>query len=1348
MLFGIAYYGDRRRAQGRSLIANPYIYTLSLAIYCTSWTFYGSVGKAANEGLTFLPIYLGPTLMAFLWWFLVRKLIRICKTNRITNLADFLTLRYGKGILLGSMVTIWLILVDMPYIGLQLKAVSTTFNLLAGASPPQPQNLPFYADQAFYVALILAAFGSMFGARHLDPGERHEGLVAAVAFESLVKLVAFLAVGILVSSYVFPGAGEIFRQAQQRADLRDLFVLNTSSANSYGLFFVETILAMWAIILLPRQFHLLVVENTDEKHILTAAWLLPLYLLIINIFVLPLACGGLLLGYPPNMGDTFVLRIPLDKGYPSLALLAFIGGLSAATAMVLVVSITLSTMFLNSLVTPLLATFLPGRDWSNWLLFFKRLGILLVILLGYISYRTLGPLTTLVEMGLIAFAGVAQLAPAVVGAMYWRRATSWGANTGLAAGFACWAYTLLFPYLIQAGWFSADILNYGPWGIELLRPTELLELKGLHPLSHAFFWSMLLNIGLFVGVSLLTIPSADEEEQAARFVDVFLVAAEVGLEPRTANLPEAPQFVTLAAKFVGQDKALEALQKFIDENNLENVAIWTIADKVRLRDYVERLIGGSVGPAAARVVVDGYLASKGSRLDGVFDLVGEVSHSLEESREALKQRLNELSILNEAAQHSISSLSLPQILESILRLLHHKIGVEQSSIRLLDEDGVLRLESYLGPTILPKPELDLTPDMSTLVGQCLLTRKLITIPDTGQAKADFLSGLHPNEMQASFILVPLATESQVLGVLCASSSQKRFFPPEQLDFYRSLANQVSLAIHNVSLYEKLIRFSKELETKVGERTLELKNKSLELSEANRALKEMDKLKTEFLANVSHELRTPLNSILGFTLNLIDGIDGAVNEEQRRSLQKVEKASHRLLQLINDVLDLSKLRAGRMEINAERTKLHDVLEEAIQTIEPLARAKEIDLEIKEVEVPPLWLDRDKIIQVLLNLLGNAIKFTDSNGQILVTSDKVSLPEKPGVLKDYVAIRVTDTGIGIKEEDLQNIFKEFVQIDSSATRRHGGTGLGLPISRHLVEMHGGRIWVESEYGKGSTFTFILPIPDETEARPETPSEAILSGRLVLGLTRRGGLIHVLRETISSLGFLFDAKPMVDNILAEAAKTHLAAIIIDLLASGSQLWEDLVNLRSNEKTKAVPILPVAFADDGRSGIVLGPAEFLKQQCLAEEFNQVLENLAPWISYKEALIIDPDPAAAGRWSSFLADDGFETTLARDGEEGIRNLENLLPGLILVNMNLAPDEFVRVVSFVRSQGETISVPILCLLPLDLGPAGELAIQKNFQKTLNAGKFPVSVFTRQLKRFFSHLATENEKLGEMIIFPI
>lgn len=1336
LLFGLAYYCDRRRAQGRSLIANPYIYTLSLAVYCTSWTFYGSVGKAANEGLTFLPIYIGPTLIAFLWCFLIRKLIRICKLNRITTMADFLTLRYGRGFLLGALVTIWIIIADMPYIGLQLKAIATTFALLVQEPLPPVGQVPFYQDNAFYVSLILAVFGALFGARHLDPSERHEGLVAAVAFESVVKLIAFIAVGLLVGYVLFPGVGTIFSQALERPELWKLFFLHQQSVNSYGVIFVETVLAMAAIILLPRQFHMMVVENTDEKHLLTASWLLPLYLLLINVFVLPLALGGLLLGYSPAQGDTFVLLLPLEHGYPWLALLVFIGGISAATAMVVVVSITLSTMLLNSLIMPLLARLWREKDWSHWLLNLKRAGILLITLLGYLSYRTIGPVTMLVEMGLIAFAGVAQLAPALFGAMYWRRATGSGAIAGLAAGYAVWAYTLLFPYLIYADWFPESILTDGPWGLSFLRPTALFGLSDWHPLTHAFFWSLTVNLGLYISVSLLTQPSADEELQISRFVDVFGVPSEIGLEPRATNLPEAPQFEALAAKFVGQERAREAVQDFIQANKLEEAASWTDAEKLKLRDYIERLIGGSVGPAAARVVMDGYLASRGSRLEGVFDLVGQVSHSLEESREALKQRINELAILNEAAQHTTSSLSLPQILESILRLLRDKIGVDQCSIRLLDEDGVLRLESYLGPEELPKEELDLKPDMSTLVGQCLLNRKLISIPDTSQLAPEEVTGLHPAEQQASFILVPLATESQALGVLCAASKTKKFFPPEQLDFYRSLANQVSLAIHNARLYEKIIRFSRELETKVAERTLELKNKSLELAEANRALKELDRLKTEFLANVSHELRTPLNSILGYTQLLLDGVDGPLNEEQQKSLERVEKAGRRLLQLINDVLDLSKLRAGRMTLNLEQANMHDILSEAVQTIEPLARAKEIELRVEEEEVPPLLVDRDKIVQVILNLLSNAIKFTNPHGRVTVQVHTVTLPEQPGVLKDYVAVKVSDTGIGIKEEDLQNIFKEFVQVDSTMTRRAGGTGLGLPISRHLVELHGGRIWAESEYGRGSTFTFILPIR-EKEEKPAAAEAAPLPSRKVMALTRRGGLIHILKEALIPLGFSFKAEPAVEGILAEASKGNLAAVILDFLAREVPFWNVLRLLKTQESTRLVPILPLAFADDGRAGLVIGPTEFLKYPCTPEEFLAAVTSLEAWISYKEALVIEPQAEAAAEWSSILQESGFEATVVGNGEEAIRHLENILPGVIVFNLGLPPAEFVRLVAFIRSQAETFLVPLLCLLPATLPVQTEQQLAQELKEVLNPKKFPVANFIRQLKRFFSKIATES-----------
>jgi Na+/proline symporter len=335
LLFAIASYGDWRRARGRSVIANPYIYTLSLALYCTSWTFYGSVGKAATDGISFLSIYLGPTIMASFWWFILRKLLRICKENNLTTRSDFLTLRFGKGPFLGGLVTV--------------------------------------------------------------------GMVLAVAFESVVKLMAFLAIGILVTYGLFSGWGEIFTRICRAPEFCQLPRIGTRPDSSYALILVQTALAMGAIVLLPRQFHMAVVENTDEKHILTAIWLPPLYLLLINLFVMPIAFGGLLSGLPVAQADAFVLRLPLQNGHPLLALLAFLGGLSASTAMVTVASLALSTMLLNSLVMPVAIRLKLEERLPKYLLAFKRAGILAVILLGYLSYRLLGPHTMLVDMGLIAF---------------------------------------------------------------------------------------------------------------------------------------------------------------------------------------------------------------------------------------------------------------------------------------------------------------------------------------------------------------------------------------------------------------------------------------------------------------------------------------------------------------------------------------------------------------------------------------------------------------------------------------------------------------------------------------------------------------------------------------------------------------------------------------------------------------------------------------------------------------------------------------------------------------------------------------------------------------------------------
>ncbi len=800
VFFAIAYYGDRRRAQGKSIIANPYIYTLSLAVYCTSWTFYGSVGRAATQGLTFLTIYLGPTIMVFFWWFVLRKIVRICKENNLTTMSDFLTLRYGKRPFLGALTTVGVVLAIVPYIGLQLKSVSDTFNILAHRAVVSPLTTPVFHDTTFYIALILAVFCIFFGARHLDPTERHEGMVAAIAFESVVKLLSFLAIGILVTYGLFHGLGDIFHGIHQRPEFRELLQLNTSPENSYMLFLVQTLLAMGAITFLPRQFHMAVVENTDERHILTAMWLLPLYLLLINIFVMPIACGGLLLGLPPAQGDTFVLQIPLQNGHQYLALLAFLGGMSASTAMVAVATVAVSTMLLNSLVMPGAIRLRLEKYLPAFLMNIKRTAIVLVILLGYGSYRLIGPSAMLVDMGLIAFFGVMQLVPAILGALYWRDATRHGAIAGIGLGFLFWAYTLVLPYMIRAGWFSTSILEEGPFGLAWLNPTAFLGLNGLDNLTHAFFWAMLFNVGAFVTVSLLTPHSSEEEEQAYRFTQVFELEEERPRNKRFTFIPNLEQFKKFMVKFIGTRKAEDACQTFLREVEIPERE-WGDREKLRLVYFVERTIGGSIGPAAARVIVEGYLSSLGSRMEGFFDLFSRVSSSLEESQEKLKRRVAELSVLYEAARRLAVSLYIPDLLEGLLEVLVEKLGVEKSAVRLLDQDGFLHLKGLRG---LPPEARDIVikPDPESLLGECVLTRQVISVQDSSTV-GDRLDGLLKEETMASLVLAPITTESLTLGVLTAASSKKGYFAKEHVEFFQSLAGQLGLAVRSTNIEEAL-----------------------------------------------------------------------------------------------------------------------------------------------------------------------------------------------------------------------------------------------------------------------------------------------------------------------------------------------------------------------------------------------------------------------------------------------------------------------------------------------------------------------------------------------------------------
>jgi Na+/proline symporter/nitrogen-specific signal transduction histidine kinase len=687
ILFAIAYYADKRADIGRSIISNPYIYTLSIAVYCTAWTFYGSVGRSATTGVGFLPIYLGPTLMAALWWIVLRKIIRIAKVHRLTSIADFIASRYAKDPLIGGIVTIIAVVGILPYISLQLKAVSMSFNVLHTFQNPAEiisRTGSIWSDTAFYVALSMAVFSLLFGTRHIDASERHEGMVAAIAFESVIKLIAFCVVGIFICYYLFAGPSELVADAVKSEELSQLMKLETGPGG-YASWFTLTFLSMMAIMFLPRQFHLLVVENVNEEHVKTASWLFPLYLLAINIFVLPISLAGSILfeGWSVDP-DTFVLTVPLYANQEFVALFVFLGGLSAATGMAIVASIALSTMICNDLVMPVLLRLksFQQRDLSSVLLAIRRGSILGIMLLGYAYFRLIGESYALVTIGLVSFAAAAQFAPAILIGIYWRRASRRGAMAGLLGGFAVWAYTLLIPSFAISGWIPESILEPGPFGLEFLGPHNLFGLDMFDHLTHSVFWSMLANVGLLVGVSLFDRQNTMERVQAALFVDVFRHrgTTDTRLWSGTATVSELKDLV---ARFVGFDEANKAFSEYAVHHDFDTES--NAQAEAKLVSFTERKLAGAIGAASARVMISSVVQGEEISIEGLMDILDETSqvieysHRLEEKSHELEKATAELRAANKRLTE------LDRMKDEFVSTVTHELRTPLTSVRSFSE---------------------------------------------------------------------------------------------------------------------------------------------------------------------------------------------------------------------------------------------------------------------------------------------------------------------------------------------------------------------------------------------------------------------------------------------------------------------------------------------------------------------------------------------------------------------------------------------------------------------------------------------------------------------------------------
>ncbi|MGI9388955.1 MAG: ATP-binding protein [Boseongicola sp.] len=677
VLFAVAFWAEKRAERGQAgWLRSPLVYTLSLSIYCTAWTFYGAVGYAARSGLEFVTIYLGPTLVMIGWWAFLRRLVRIGRTQRITSIADLISSRYGKSNLLGVLVTLLAVVGTTPYIALQLQSVTTSFVVFFPENP-DTASIANEASIALWVAIGLAVFTIIFGTRNLDVDERHHGIVMAIAVEAIVKLFALLAVGMFVVFSVSGGPAEMM--AKIEASPIDVWELQPDR------WVTLIFLAAAAFVCLPRMFQVMVVENSDERHLATASWAFPVYLFLISLFVVPIAVTGLSVLPDGSNPDLFVLTLPLEFDQGALATFAFLGGFSSATSMVIVASIALATMVSNHIFMPIWLNVRKGGatvsgDVRDIIITSRRLSIIGILVLGYLYYRLSGGGGALAAIGLVAFVGVSQVLPALIGGIFWRGATRIGAAAGVATGLVVWLWTSFLPSFGEGALLSASVFNNGPFGISFLRPQALLGVEGIDPLVHSVFWSMLLNTLTFLIGSFLSFPNPMERLQGATFINIFRYSESA--HGWTGGAAEAEDLLMTAQRIIG---AAEAQQLFEGEATRQGKQGFLPDVTPAFLERLERELAGSVGAATAHAMLAQITGGVSVSVDDLMAVADEAQQIIEYSSqlEEKSQELGRTARQLREANEKLMALSVQK--DGFLSQISHELRTPMTSIRSFSE---------------------------------------------------------------------------------------------------------------------------------------------------------------------------------------------------------------------------------------------------------------------------------------------------------------------------------------------------------------------------------------------------------------------------------------------------------------------------------------------------------------------------------------------------------------------------------------------------------------------------------------------------------------------------------------
>lgn len=1109
IMFAIAFYGDRRRAPLPPRV-RAWVYSLSLAVYCTSWTFFGAVGQAAEQLWAFLPIYLGPVLLLVLAPWVLQKMILISKQENITSIADFIAARYGKSQSLAVVVALICLVGVLPYIALQLKGIVLGVNLLIGAGADTTGTRA--QDTALIVSLVLALFTIVFGTRNLDATEHHRGMVLAIAFESLVKLFAFLAVGAFVTYGLYDGFGDLFSQAILAPRLEEYW----KETVNWPSMVVQTGVAMMAIICLPRQFHVTVVENIDPQDLRLAKWVFPAYLILAALFVVPIALGGKMMLPGSVLPDSYVISLPMAEAHPALAVLAFIGGASAATGMVIVASIALSTMVSNDMLLPWLlrrsSAERPFEVFRHWMLSVRRVSIVIILLLAYVSYRLLGSTASLATIGQIAFAAVTQLAPAMLGALYWKQANRRGVFAGLAAGTFLWFYTLVLPVTAKSLGWSLSLFPGLTW-----MHSHPLGLS-VTSLTLGTVFSLAGNFTLFVWVSMLSRTRVSEHWQAGRFIGQEISQRA---SARSMLSVQISDLLSLAARFVGEERAQQSFIRFAYRqgkgfNPNQNADNDWIA-------HTERLLAGVLGASSTRAVVKAAIEGREMQLEDVVRIADEASEVLQFNRALLQGAIENIT-------QGISVVDQP------LKL----VAWNRRYLELFNyPDGLISVGRPIADIIRYNAERGLCGPGEAEVH---VARRLHWMR---QGRAHTSERLFPNGRVIELIGNPMPGG----GFVMSFTDITAFREAEQA----------------------LTEANEGLEQRVTERTHELSQLNVALTDAKGVAESASQSKTRFLAAVSHDLMQPLNAARLFSAALSHQNDG-LSSEARQLVQHLDSSLRSAEDLISDLLDISRLENGK--INPQRQPF--VLNELFDTLgaEFKALAQEQGLRFR-LRGSRLRVDSDiKLLRrILQNFLTNAFRYAD--GPVLLGVRR---------RKGELCLEVWDRGPGIPQDKQKVIFEEFKRLDSHQTRAEKGLGLGLAIADGLCRVLDHRLSVRSWPGKGSVFSVRVPLA-RNQATPlvKTPQETglPLSGAQVLCVDNEESILIGMRSLLTRWGcevWTATDQAQCAALLAEGVRPQLA--LVDYHLDHGETGTELMGwLRAQ---LAEPIPGVVISADGRPEMV----------------------------------------------------------------------------------------------------------------------------------------------------------------------